>query len=84
MIGRKAPSDYLTALQRHKQVTLDDASMNDILKSHRIPANLLRADDFSAFYAGRKAELLKLVERAMGKPAQLDQTGVAANEEREQ
>lgn len=84
MIGRKAPSDYLTALQRHKQVTLDDASMNDILNSHRIPANLLRADDFNAFYAGRKAELLKLVERAMGKPAQLDQTGVAANEEREQ
>ncbi len=84
MIGRKAPSEYLAALQKHKQVTLDDVSMNAILASHRIPADLLRANDFDAFYCGRKAELLKLVEAAMGKSAQLDQTGVVANPEQEQ
>ena len=81
MIGRKAPSEYLAALQKHKQVNLDDASMNAILISHRIPADLLRADDFDAFYSSRKAQLLGLVERAMGKPAQLDQTGVAPSGE---
>ncbi|OWY18097.1 hypothetical protein B6V73_05680 [Thioclava sp. JM3] len=84
MIGRKAPSEYLTALQKHKQVTLDDASMNALLASHRIPADLLRSDDFDAFYSGRKAELLSLVERAMGKAAQLDQTGVVSNVGEEQ
>lgn len=84
MIGRKAPSEYLTALQKHNQVTLDDAAMNALLASHRIPADLLRADDFDAFYSGRKAELLRLVERAMGKAAQLDQTGVVSNAGEEQ
>jgi hypothetical protein len=84
MIGRKAPSDYLAALQKHKQVALDDASMNAILTSHRIPAGLLRADDFDAFYSGRKAELLRLVESVMGKSAQLDQTGAIANAGEEQ
>lgn len=84
MIGRKAPSEYLTTLQKHKQVTLDDAAMNALLASHRIPADLLRADDFDAFYSGRKAELLRLVERAMGKAAQLDQTGVVSNAGEEQ
>lgn len=79
MIGRKAPSDYLAAIQNHKQVALDDASMNAILTSHRIPADLLRIDDFDAFYSGRKAQLLRLVEGVMGKSAQLDQTGAVAN-----
>lgn len=84
MIGRKAPSEYLAALQNNKQVYLDDVSMNAILTSHHIPADLLRADDFDAFYSGRKAGLLRLVERAIGKSAQLDQTGVVANAGEEQ
>jgi hypothetical protein len=79
MIGRKAPSEYLESIQKHKQVALDDASMDDILMSHRIPAEALRVDDFDAFYAGRKSELLKLVESAMGKSAQLDQTDIDTN-----
>ncbi|SNT76840.1 GmrSD restriction endonuclease domain-containing protein [Paracoccus seriniphilus] len=84
MIGRKAPSEYLAALQKHTQVALDDEAMNDILTTHRIPADLLRANDFHAFYAHRKAELLRLVESAMGKSAQLDQTGVLANSGKEE
>lgn len=66
-IGGVAPSQYLTKLQAEKLVGLDDAAMDQILQSHQIPANFLRADDFHSFYAARKALLLQLVERAMGK-----------------
>ena len=45
MIGGAAPSKYLPSLQRHKQVQLDNASMDRILVSHLIPADALRADD---------------------------------------
>lgn len=67
MIGGGAPSKYLAQLQGHPQVKLADAEMDDILKSHVIDAGLLRADTFKEFYAARKAALLSIVERAMGK-----------------
>ncbi len=67
MIGRKAPSLYLDAIQTHKQVSLDDDSMNEILVSHCIDPEPLRADDFDLFYSRRKAKLLDLVGSAMGK-----------------
>jgi hypothetical protein len=76
MIGRKAPSEYLADLQKHKQVNLSDEEMNEILASHLIPKGKLRADNFEAFYAGRKARLIKILEEVMGKPTQLDQSGV--------
>jgi hypothetical protein len=41
--------------------------MNAILGSHVIDPTLLRADAIEAFYGARKAALLGLVERAMGK-----------------
>jgi len=74
MIGRKAPSEYLAALQAHKQVKLNDTEMDELLRSHRMPVKSLRADDFELFYRKRKKKLLKLVETAMGKNAQLDQS----------
>jgi hypothetical protein len=74
MIGRKAPSEYLAILQAHKQVGLDDTEMNAILTSHRIPVQQLRSDEFSEFYKARKTKLLQLVEIAMGKAPQLDQS----------
>jgi hypothetical protein len=67
MIGGSAPSKYLAQLQGHAQVKLEDAAMDDILKSHVIDPVLLRADAFNEFYAARKAALLAIVERAMGK-----------------
>lgn len=76
MIGRKAPSTYLNDLQNHKQVSLSDEQMNIILLSHYIPVDMLRADDFDAFYKGRKAKLIEIVENVMGKSAQRDQSGV--------
>ncbi|UVO07147.1 DUF262 domain-containing protein [Pectobacterium polonicum] len=67
MIGAAAPSVYLTLLQSHVQVQLDDVEMNELLRSHHIPVEPLRADDFEAFYEQRQKELLGLIERAMGK-----------------
>jgi hypothetical protein len=67
MIGGVAPSKYLPRLQQHKQVQLDDVSMDRILQSHLISANELRADDFRGFYAKRKASLLALISSVMGK-----------------
>lgn len=74
MIGGKSPSKYLSAIQAHKQVLLSDDEMNEILVSHQIPVAALRADDFEAFVSGRKAELIRIVEAAMRKPTQLDQS----------
>lgn len=73
-IGSKAPSEYLQALQATPSVDLTDVQMNEILETHRIPFEYLRIDDFGTFYDERKAALLKLIEEAMGKPAQRDQS----------
>jgi hypothetical protein len=69
MIGGNAPSSYLSKLQTHAQVQLGDEQMNSILSTHYVDPATLRSDDFSAFYAARKAALVKVVERAMGKVA---------------
>ncbi len=67
MIGGSAPSKYLAQLQTHAQVQLADPDMDAILRSHAIDPGLLRADSFEEFYLARKAALLNLVVRAMGK-----------------
>lgn len=67
MIGGDAPSSYLKKIQNHQQVQLDEQAMDLLLKSHRIPIDAIRSDDFEAFYAARKATLLDLIESVMGK-----------------
>jgi len=67
MIGGRAPSLYLSQIQEHAQVKLGGAAMDDILKSHLIEPALLRADKFYDFYKARKAALLEIIERTMGK-----------------
>ncbi len=79
MIGGRAPSEYLAALQSHRQVGLTEEGMNRILASHRIPHAPLRSDDFHAFYIGRKHALIRLVETAMGKSVQRDQSQTAGS-----
>ena len=74
MIGRKAPSEYLGALQSHVQVGLNETEMNRILSTHRIPSEHLRSDDFAAFYSDRKNALVQLVDKAIGKSVQRDQS----------
>jgi hypothetical protein len=79
-IGGSAPSKYLAQLQSEPQVKLTNAEMDDILKSHVIDPALLRGDAFQAFYAARKAALLAIVERAMGKASSEASSNVADDE----
>ncbi len=81
MIGGNAPSSYLLKLQTHAQVQLGDAQMNAILSTHYVDPTSLRNDDFRAFYAARKAALVKIVERAMGKSAAAANLGVDDSEQ---
>ncbi|MYE84921.1 MAG: hypothetical protein F4X31_01570 [Gammaproteobacteria bacterium] len=75
MISRlKAPSKYLAALQSHSQAKMTDNDMNRILSTHRIPFAPLRSDDFESFYTSRKNALIALVENAIGKSVQRDQS----------
>jgi hypothetical protein len=83
MIGGSAPSKYLAQLQVHAQVKIDDAAMDSILKSHVIDPVLLRTDAFNEFYAARKAALLAIVERAMGKTS-AESASVAEDEDDEE
>jgi hypothetical protein len=79
-IGGNAPSHYLKQLESDKAVQLQPDAMDAILQTHLIDPALLRADDFQAFYAARKAALLCLIERAMGKAAVAGGTPVAEDD----
>jgi hypothetical protein len=78
MIGGNAPSSYLSKLQTHAQVQLDDEQMNSILSTHHLDPATLRIDDFSSFYSTRKDALVKIVERAMGKSAAASSLGTSS------
>lgn len=67
MIGGKAPSKYLAQIRDHAQVRISDAEQDEILKTHLINPAVLRADNFQGFYADRKAALIRVIEKAMGK-----------------
>ncbi|MCH7227229.1 DUF262 domain-containing protein [Haloferula sp. A504] len=84
MIGGKAPSAYIQAIQSHKQVQIADEGMDEILQSHRIDPELLRDDDFAGFVAARTRSLLDLVEAAMGKEVEHLPEGIAPEAESEE
>ena len=64
-IGGHAPSEYLALIQR--DAGIDIARMDEILCSHRIPANALRTDDFEQFFAMRAEALTRSIEVAIEK-----------------
>lgn len=66
-IGGNAPSVYLPRLQAEKQVQLTDEEMNNLLTSHALNPDLLRADNYKAFIEDRRVKLSKLIAAAMGK-----------------
>lgn len=70
-IGGRAPSVYLPALEEKCGIT--PSRMNEILRSHCIEPQLLRADLFDEFFNARAEALMRLVERAMGKEVVRDQ-----------
>ncbi|WP_434581798.1 GmrSD restriction endonuclease domain-containing protein [Carbonactinospora thermoautotrophica] len=65
-IGSRAPSEYLSRLET--QFGVDSGELNAALGTHAIDAGALRANDFDAFFAARKEQLLRRIETAMGKP----------------
>ncbi|MBD1902877.1 DUF262 domain-containing protein [Trichocoleus sp. DQ-A3] len=66
MIGGKAPSIYLTDIEKKSDILEDN--LNEILRSHVIDPASLRTDNFDAFFQARKNALLDRIEKAMGKP----------------
>ncbi|OWY62843.1 hypothetical protein B7486_56240, partial [cyanobacterium TDX16] len=69
-IGGAAPSDYLQTIQDRAQI--EPTKLDALLATHLVPAQHLRNDDFSAYFAARREALCQLVERAIGKVVQRD------------
>jgi hypothetical protein len=76
VIGGVAPSAYLPKLERSylkhrgsEGAGSGDGSgvMDELLRSHRISPEHLRADAFDAFYEQRRRDLLELISRVIGK-----------------
>lgn len=65
IIGGKAPSVYLAALE--KDTGISPHRLDQILVSHVIEPEKLRSDSFDAFFAARYNALLDHIEAAMGK-----------------
>ena len=64
-IGGHAPSEYLSAVE--KAAGIESVRMDEILASHCITPDLLRAGRFWNFYAARAETLLQRIEGATGK-----------------
>jgi len=69
-IGGIAPSDYLRKIER--QTGISSVELDDILRTHLIEPEFLRADDFEGFFAARMSALSTLIGDAMGKTVVLD------------
>jgi hypothetical protein len=64
-IGGRAPSKYLPAIER--TAGIGPERMDEILRSHCITPEYLRADQFWEFYGARADALLQRIEAATGK-----------------
>lgn len=67
IIGGNAPSTYLDKLQKNPLSPIGNERMTEILKTHSIALDDLNANDFEKFYENRSMELIKKIEKAMGK-----------------
>ncbi len=67
-IGGDAPSKYIPRIQNDVNVCLSDDSMDALLESHALSAELLRRDEFDLFIQDRRVRLGSLIENVMGKP----------------
>lgn len=65
IIGGNAPSHYLAKLKANSQI--NDERMNEILATHLITSDFLLNNDFESFYEQRSNELIKRIEKVMGK-----------------
>jgi hypothetical protein len=87
ILGGVAPSKYLARLETGGRSTAGDAPpipsalLDEYLESHCIPVVELRADDFSAFMAGRRRRLLELIAKATGHPVMDEEAPLDEGEE---
>ncbi len=74
VIGGAAPSQYLAELEGGigERKGVSRAKLDEILRTHAIPIDEIRADDFWGFFAKRAEELRQLIEKATGKPIARD------------
>ncbi|MFN6016879.1 MAG: DUF262 domain-containing protein [Verrucomicrobiota bacterium] len=65
MISGDAPSVYLKRIE--SKCDLSSERLDEILRTHLIEPEYLRADDFEGFFAARKKALSTLISGALGK-----------------
>ena len=81
IVGGVAPSEYLARLEsgyKKGDPPIEATDLDGHLRSHCIPVEALRADDFDAFMAQRRQALLRLIEKATGHT--IIQTAASADE----
>lgn len=66
ILGGSAPSEYLERIENEKHVAREQ--LDAFVKSHLVNVDLLRKDDFDAYFIERTKALLKEISKAMGKP----------------
>lgn len=79
IIGGEAPSGYLSKLEG-ADTESTGADLDTRLRTHLIDVAALRSDDYNAFMARRQAELVRLIEQAIGKPV-IPEGGVSDEED---
>ncbi|MER6404868.1 DUF262 domain-containing protein [Streptomyces viridosporus] len=67
IISGTAPSEYLQRLAKTAQTSPEGVAQR--IRTHLVDPDLMRTDDFDAFFAARQAVLLEQISTAMGKPA---------------
>jgi hypothetical protein len=78
-IGGAAPSDYMAVIE--KKAGISSGRLDSLVEAHLVPAGLLRANDFDAYFVERRSRLCDLVEQAMGKAVPRDADQGASSED---
>ena len=78
-IGNKPPSQYLQEIE--EDTGIYTSKMDEILDSHLICPDFLRADDFYGFFYARKEALIKAIEKVMDQEVSRESTGPVDSDE---
>lgn len=73
-IGGVAPSEYLPRVESKSK--LSPAQVDEIVRTHGVDAEALRADDFDAHFSARREFIIELIERATGKRVQREEGAI--------
>ena len=65
ILGGKAPSDYLSRIEKDNKVV--QADLDRYIESHKINIEDIRKNNFESFVVSRAKDLLELISNAMGK-----------------